>query len=84
MVGNLKGIGKIYLQTVVDCHSRFGFGHLYTSKVPVTAVHVLNDKVLPFFEAACEQIKKRASFLALFSASRTGRVVTGYLPVAAL
>ena len=50
MVGNLKGIGKIYLQTVVDCHSRYAFGHLYTSKVPVTAVHVLNDKVLPFFE----------------------------------
>jgi transposase InsO family protein len=50
MVGNLKGIGKIYLQTVVDCHSRFAFGHLYTSKYPVTAVHVLNDKVLPFFE----------------------------------
>ncbi|GHT52479.1 IS481 family transposase [Spirochaetia bacterium] len=50
MVGNLKGIGKIYLQTVVDCHSRFAWGHLYTSKVPVTAVHVLNDKVLPFFE----------------------------------
>jgi transposase InsO family protein len=49
-VGNLKGIGKIYLQTVVDCHSRFAFGHLYTSKVPVTAVHVLNEKVLPFFE----------------------------------
>jgi transposase InsO family protein len=50
MVGNLKGIGKIYLQTVVDCHSRYAFGHLYTSKVPVTAVHVLNEKVLPFFE----------------------------------
>lgn len=49
-VGNLKGIGKIYLQTVIDCHSRFAWGHLYTSKVPVTAVHVLNDKVLPFFE----------------------------------
>ena len=50
MVGNLKGIGKIYLQTVVDCHSRFAWGNLYTSKFPVTAVHVLNDKVLPFFE----------------------------------
>ena len=50
MVGNLKGIGKIYLQTVIDCHSRFAWGHMYTSKVPVTAVHVLNDKVLPFFE----------------------------------
>ena len=50
MVGNLKGIGKIYLQSVVDCHSRYAFGHLYTSKIPVTAVHVLNEKVLPFFE----------------------------------
>ena len=50
MAGNLKGIGKIYMQAVVGCHSRFAFGHLYTSKVPVTAVHVLNDKVLPFFE----------------------------------
>ena len=49
-VGSLKGIGKIYLQTVIDCHSRFAFGHMYTSKVPVTAVHVLNEKVLPFFE----------------------------------
>jgi len=49
-VGSLKGIGKIYLQTVVDCHSRYVFGYLYTSKVPVTAVHVLNEKVLPFFE----------------------------------
>ena len=42
MVGNLKGIGKVYLQTVIDCHSRHAWGHLYTSKVPVTAVHVLN------------------------------------------
>ena len=49
-VGTLKGIGKIYLQTVIDCHSRFAFGHMYTSKVPVTAVHALNEKVLPFFE----------------------------------
>ena len=50
MVGNLKGIGKVYLQTVVDCHSRYAWGNLYTSKLPITAVHVLNDKVLPFFD----------------------------------
>ena len=50
MVGNLKGIGKVYLQTVIDCHSRHAWGNLYTSKLPLTAVHVLNDKVLPFFE----------------------------------
>jgi len=50
MIGNLKRIRKIYLQTVVDCYSRFAFGHLYTSKISVKAVHVLNDKVLPFFD----------------------------------
>ena len=50
MVGHLKGIGRIYLQTVIDCHSRYAWGRLYSSKVPVTAVHVLNNDVLPFFE----------------------------------
>jgi transposase InsO family protein len=51
MVGALKGVGRVYLQTVIDCHSRFAFGRLYTSKMPMTAVHVLNTDVLPFFEA---------------------------------
>jgi transposase InsO family protein len=50
MVGTLKGIGRVYLQTVIDCHSRFAWGRLYTSKVPVTAVQTLNNDVLPFFE----------------------------------
>jgi transposase InsO family protein len=50
MVGSLKGVGKVYLQTVLDCYSRYAFGRLYTSKMPVTAVHVMNEDVLPFFE----------------------------------
>ena len=49
-VGTLKGVGRIYLQSVIDCHSRYAWGRLYTSKLPVTAVHVLNEDVLPFFE----------------------------------
>jgi transposase InsO family protein len=49
-VGSLKGVGKVYLQSVIDCHSRYAFGRLYTSKLPVTAVHILNEDVLPFFE----------------------------------
>lgn len=49
-VGTLKGVGKVYLQSVLDCHSRFAWGRLYTNKLPVTAVHVLNEDVLPFFE----------------------------------
>lgn len=50
-VGTLKGVGKVYLQTVIDCFSRYAWGRLYTNKMPVTAVHVLNTDVLPCFEA---------------------------------
>ena len=49
-VGTLKGVGKVYLQTVLDCYSRFAFGRLHNSKLPLTAVHVLNNDVLPHFE----------------------------------
>jgi transposase InsO family protein len=49
-VGTLKGVGKVYLQTVLDCFSRHAWGRLYTSKLPLTAVQVLNNDVLPFFD----------------------------------
>jgi len=49
-VGVLKGVGRVYLQSVIDCYSRYAWGRLYTSKLPVTAVHVLNEDVLPFFD----------------------------------
>ena len=51
MVGTLKGIGRIYLQAVVDTYGSFAFGKLYTSKLPETAVDVLYDRVMPFYEA---------------------------------
>lgn len=56
MVGSLKGVGRVYLQTVIDCFSRYAWGRLYTTKLPVTAVHVLNNDVLPFFEQHKAQI----------------------------
>ena len=49
-VGHLKGVGKVYLQSVIDCYSRYAWGRLYTSKLPLTAVHVMNNDVLPSFE----------------------------------
>lgn len=39
-VGRLKGVGRIYLQAVVDTYGSFGFAKLYTSKRPETAVDV--------------------------------------------
>jgi transposase InsO family protein len=44
-VGYLKGVGRIYQQTVIDTYCSLGF-----AKVPVTAADILNDRVLPFFE----------------------------------
>lgn len=50
-VGVLKGVGKLYLQTAIDCHSRYAWARLYPSKLPVTAVHLMNHDVIPTFEA---------------------------------
>lgn len=49
-VGTIKGVGKIYMQSVVDANASYGFAKLYLSKVPMTAVDVLNDRVLPFYD----------------------------------
>jgi transposase InsO family protein len=51
-VGVLKGVGKIYLQTAIDCHSRYAWARLYPSKLPITAVHLMNNDVIPTFEDA--------------------------------
>jgi transposase InsO family protein len=50
-VGTLKGVGRIYQQTFIDTYSKAGFAKLYDRKMPVTAADLLNDRVLPFFEA---------------------------------
>jgi transposase InsO family protein len=50
-VGTLKGVGRIYQQTVIDTYAKLGFAKLYDSKTPITAADTLNDRVLPFFEA---------------------------------
>ena len=49
-VGYLKGVGRIYQQTVIDTYSSVGFAKLYTNKTPVTSADCLNDKALPFWE----------------------------------
>jgi len=49
-VGYLKGVGRIYQQTVVDTFSSVAFAKLYNNKTPITAADCLNDRALPFFE----------------------------------
>lgn len=49
-VGYIKGVGRIYQQTVIDTFSNFGFAKIYLDKSALTSADVLNDKVLPFFD----------------------------------
>lgn len=49
-VGYIKGVGRIYQQTVIGACSNFGFAKLYLDKSSLTSADVLNDKVLPLFD----------------------------------
>ena len=49
-MGRLKGVGRIYLQAVVDTYGSFACGKLYTSKRPETAVDLIYDRLLPFYQ----------------------------------
>lgn len=48
-VGHMKGVGKVYLHTVVDTHASYAFGFLHPSKQPEAALAVLHNDVLPFY-----------------------------------
>ena len=50
-VGTMKGVGRIYQQTFIDTYSRIAFAKLYTEKTAITAAHLLNEVVLPWFAA---------------------------------
>lgn len=47
----MKGVGRIYQQTFVDTYSKVAICKLYTTKTPITAADLLNDRVIPFFES---------------------------------
>ncbi|MCX7830604.1 MAG: IS481 family transposase [Acidobacteria bacterium] len=49
-VGALKGVGKVYMQAVVDTYGSYAFGYLHSGKIPEQAVAVLYNDVLPQYE----------------------------------
>ena len=49
--GTLKGVGKVYVQVLIDTFCSVAFAKVYTSKMPITACDLLHDRVLPFYEA---------------------------------
>src|SRR6188768_1242397 len=50
-VGTLKGVGRIYQQTVIDTYAKVAFAKLYDRKTPITAADLLNDRVVPFYDS---------------------------------
>jgi transposase InsO family protein len=48
-VGRLKGVGKVYLQAVVDTFGSYAFGFLANSKVPACSVALVHNDVIPFY-----------------------------------
>jgi transposase InsO family protein len=50
-VGTIKGVGRIYQQTFIDTYCKVAQAKLYLSKDALTAAELLNDRVLPMYEA---------------------------------
>ena len=48
-VGNMKGVGRIYQQTFIDTYAKVA--KLYDRKTPITAADLVNDRVVPFYDA---------------------------------
>ncbi len=50
-VGHLKGVGKVYLQAVVDTYCSYAFGYLHTGKLPEHSVSVIYNEVVPQYQS---------------------------------
>jgi transposase InsO family protein len=50
-VGNMKGVGRIYQQTFVDTYTKLALAKLYDRKTPITSADLLNDRVVPLYDA---------------------------------
>jgi hypothetical protein len=57
-VGTFKGVGKVYLHTIVDAYGSYAFGFLHTSKVPEAAVAALHNDALPFYQERAIAVEK--------------------------
>lgn len=51
MVGFIKGVGKIYLQSAVDCSCSVGFARLCVSKQPIHSVALVHERLVPFYDS---------------------------------
>ena len=47
----MKGVGRIYPQTFIDTYAKVAFAKLYDRKTPITAADLINDRVVPLYDA---------------------------------
>ena len=57
-VGQIRGIGKIYMQAVVDTYGSYAFAFLHAGKLPKYAVTLLQNDVLRFYKHRRIAIRK--------------------------
>ncbi len=55
--GTLKGVGKFYVQVMVDTFCSLAFAKCYSSKMPITACDLRYERVLPFYDALGVPVK---------------------------
>lgn len=51
LVGTIKGVGRIYAQSAVDCSNSLGFARLCLNKLPINSVALIHERVLPFYDS---------------------------------
>lgn len=51
LVGSIKGVGRIYVQSAVDCSNSVGFARLCVSKQPIHSVALIHERVIPFYDS---------------------------------
>ena len=49
-VGTIKGVGRIYQQTVIDTYTKVAFAKLYDKKNALVTADILNSTVIPWME----------------------------------
>jgi transposase InsO family protein len=55
--GTLKGVGKVYVQVVVETFCSLAFAKCDSSKMPITACDLLYERVLPFYDVLGVPVK---------------------------
>jgi hypothetical protein len=53
---SLKGVGKVYMQVVIDTFRSLGLARVYNSKLPIPACDMLHGpsfhRIFPLFDAS--------------------------------